>query len=318
MGTTVSACAYRHADDIDGNARADPNDLTGLANVCVAQATSSLETCSAGYGDLQRGSLSNLLTAMQSTHRNIIRLLAEDEPGSVDALAFARLQLETLYAVCLMLEGPEYVNCYLREGWSKQYMQFLLWREEYKGLPRFDEYLRGLPTTLGVLRNLLGITMEQQMTIERDELGVPLPAHVAAKCIPHFPTPHKAISKITSPDRKRMLERLYPEYRQLCSFSHGSAQSSFFKTIFNKRLPYRDLFGEPNTKETFNKQVVSAAFMMSFLSITQASAELTQLYPGHVELRASVTMAWNALIKGSLLARAIWEIRTRRLLGIVA
>ena len=53
------------------------------------------------------------------------------------------------------------------------------------------------------------------MTIERDELGVQLPAHVAAKRIPHFPTPHKAISKITLPDRKRMLERLYPEYRQL-------------------------------------------------------------------------------------------------------
>jgi hypothetical protein len=58
--------------------------------------------------------------------------------------------------------------------------------------------------------------------------------------------------------------------------------------------------------------------MMSVLSITQSVAELTAIYPNEIELYASVTKAWNALIKGSLLARAIWEIRTRRLLGVVA
>jgi hypothetical protein len=211
MAVTVASCAYRHVADIDENAVADPKELASLTDVCIAVATTVLGTPHKNYGDLQRGSVANLLTAMQSAHRNIQKLLSEDEPGSVDALALARLQLETLYAICLMLQDPEYVNCYLREGWSKQYEQFLLVREEYKGLPRFDEYLRGLPAKLTVLRNLLGITVAQQMTLDRNQLGVPLPAGVAEQSIPHFPTPGRAIPKITSPERKRMLERLYPE-----------------------------------------------------------------------------------------------------------
>jgi len=35
-------------------------------------------------------------------------------------------------------------------------------------------------------------------------------------------------------DKRRMLERLYPEYVFLCSFAHGHPDALLFKMMFNK------------------------------------------------------------------------------------
>lgn len=114
---------------------------------------------------------------MLATHRNISKLLAEgaDESGTVDALALARLQPETLYGICLMLEDPSNVDWYLRDGWRKQYTEFLLNREECRNLPRYDEYIRIAPISLTNLRDSLGLTVDHQLTIENHELGTALP-----------------------------------------------------------------------------------------------------------------------------------------------
>jgi hypothetical protein len=143
----VSACAYAHTSDIS-TAPADANKWTALATICISRATTLLQNDPGGYGDVQRHIMSSLLTGMLATHRNIRKLLTEgsDDPGTVDALALARLQLETLYGICLMLEAPQNIDGYLRDGWRKQYTQFLLKREECKGLPRYDEYIRLAPT----------------------------------------------------------------------------------------------------------------------------------------------------------------------------
>jgi hypothetical protein len=263
--------------------------------------------------------MSNLLTGMLATHRNIRKLLTEGsgDPGVVDALALARLQLETLYVICLMVEAPQNVDWYLRDGWRKQYTQFLMKREECKGLPRYDEYIRVAPTFLENLRDFLGITPEQQLTIDHHELGVSLPPGFVKQEIHPFPTPGKTFAKITVGDRKRMLERLYPEYVHLCCFSHGLAEANFFKGIFNKRLLHRALVSEARVQDTFQKEIASRAFVMSFLSMTQSAAELTVLYPGDLELGVAAVNAWNALCEGSLLGKVVWEIRTRQLLGVM-
>ncbi len=51
---------------------------------------------------------------------------------------------------------------------------------------------------------------------------------------------------------------------------------------------------------------------------TQSAAELTMLYPKDLDLQAAAVAAWTKLVDGSLLGKAIWEIRTRALLGIIA
>lgn len=316
----VSTCAYHHTSDIDVNARFDANEWEGLLNVCVVRATSALEIPVPGYNEVQRHHFGDVFRSMAATHRAIRKLLVNagpDTPEGVDVLPLARLQLEGLYTVCLMLEGSCWVDVYLQDHWRKQYIKFLLMREETRTLPRWNEFALKSPFWLTQLRDHLGVTQEQQLTLEHEELGTPLPSGFAKQQIPNFPTPGKALTKIAAPEKRRMLERLYPHYIELCSFAHGLPQASFYKMMFDKRSVHRTLFDNEEVNERFQHIVASEAFMTSFLSVVQSTAELTVLYPVNVELPAAAVKAWNPLSKAHLLAKAIWAIRTQKLLGVI-
>ncbi len=114
-----------------------------------------------------------------------------------------------------------------------------------------------------------------------------------------------------------MLERLYPEYKRLCSFTHGLAEANFFKTLFSKNPSLRNVIADWRVKETFEKQVSHPASLFSVLGMIQSAAELTTLYADHVELSAAVVSAWNVYSESSLIGRSIWGIRTKSLLGVV-
>ena len=80
---------------------------------------------------------------------------------------------------------------------------------------------------------------------------------------------------------------------------------------------FRKFWDEQELTDTFQRQVTERAYITSLISLVQASAELTALYPGAVELMAGVTNAWQEISEGSLLGRAIWNIRTKALLGVI-
>lgn len=44
------------------------------------------------------------------------------------------------YTLCLMFESSHWVDDYLKDGWRKQYENFLLQREETKNLARCEEF----------------------------------------------------------------------------------------------------------------------------------------------------------------------------------
>lgn len=138
---------------------------------------------------------------------------------SVDALALARIPLESLYNVCLFTESPDWVDAYLRDGWKKQYVLFLLQREETKNLKRFENYSVTGATHLDAARQIIAITAEEVATIEHEQLGTPLPNGMQGRPIRQFPTPARAITKLpVGTDKRRMLERLHYDYVYLCSF----------------------------------------------------------------------------------------------------
>ena len=238
---------------------------------------------------------------------------------SVDALALARLPLESLYNMCMFTEGPEWVDHYVRDGWKKQYEHFLLQREETKNLKRYDEFSNKTgPHHLGMVAQMLGITKEQIATVEHEELGTAMPAGMAKDEISQFPTPGKAINRIAKGcDKRRMLERLFPEYVFLCSFAHGLPDANLFKMMFNKDSRFRNFWSDDKLKNTFQKQVAQRAYTTSLISLVQSAAELTTLYPGDVELKAGVTKAWQEISRDSLLGKAVWNIRTKKLLGVL-
>lgn len=318
MAPRVHNCSYLMANEIDQDQRTDALGLDSLVNRCIAAASEALRTPTAVFTDVQRQHLALVYKSMRPTHETIRDLLrAEKSPRSVDAAPIARLQLETLYALCLILEQPSYLDVYLKDSWKQIYVRHLLMATECKNVPAITAELDKQVPALEGLRKLAGVTDEEKATIRSEQLNEPLPSGVQSAPIPHFPTPGIALRHIRDADRKRMLCRLYFEYQSLCSFVHFSAHPRTFKGIFDEREPFSGLFSAEQLENMYQKEIVGPAIWIDFLSIVQCAAEMITLYPADVELRRVATEAWTHLAERTIMGRAVWEFRAKKLLGII-
>jgi uncharacterized protein YjaG (DUF416 family) len=324
MKLTVKQIKHVLTIDIDTTQHVDVKKLDGFVFTCITAATDALTTIvPPGFSEFERDHLKLMIQGMRHSHRAIRNLLKESasengtDPIAVDALAIARLQLEALFSLCFMLQDSANVRLFLKYGWKKKYVRFLLDKEERENLPRFHEYFNktALPF-LEELRKMSSVTEEEKLTIEHEEIGTPLPAGFVAVKIGRFPTPGGVIQKITNPDQKSMLERLYPDYEYLCSFAHGDAESSLFRTVLDSRLPFQKKLGVSEVEDFFQRQVAETPLTYSVLSAVQVATEVAALYPANIELLAKVTEAWNWLIKGTLSASAVWERRAKKILPL--
>jgi len=318
---TVSNTAYVHTDDVDETGRVNAGPINDAMEECVELAVFSLKRVPlAGYSEFQARQIATLLQSMRWTHRAIRRILSfegEDRGMAVDGLSLARIPVEGLFSICLMLEGPQWVDCYLRDGWKKQYVRFLLQREETKLLKRFDDFSnRTGPRNLDLLRQILGISEAEVATIYFDEIGTSMPGGMKRATIEQFPTPAGVLARIPQGDKNNMLRRLYHEYRWLCSFVHGLSDAMIYKVLVD---PKSNLPFEPqlDLNNGFHRQVREPAYLTSLLSIIQAAAEIAALFPGNLKLAAELNRAWKEVSTDALLGRAIWALRTKALLGVV-
>jgi hypothetical protein len=313
--------AWPNTQDIDLDRDLDVPVLDGHVKQCAAAATNSLKTPPSGYSQLQAHHLSWMFDAMRFTHTTIRNLVAKgaNSPECVDAVALARMQLEALYSICLLVQDPSFVDIYVKSFWRDAYVNYLLDREERQGLPRFSEYLNqtALPL-MEQLRTASGITDEEKATVELEELGTPLPAGMQEIKIKSFPTPGSVIGRVKHTKRQQMLKRLYPDYKRLCAYAHGSAQSWMTKTAFWERSPLRKLHTEGEREKKFMTDVVDLALFFSFFPVVQSTSELTTLYPSDVELRRVAIEAWNVLSEMNLRGKIMWEMRGRSSLGIIS
>lgn len=318
QGLTISSCAFVQPNDVDLG-RVDANSLSDALDVCVGRATLALQGPVGTYSDFQRDNIGIKFRCMQTTFRHIRVILRAgyEDPCSVDALAIARLALEDLYTLCLMLENSDYVTKYLQDGWRKAYIQFLLQAQETQNLARFDEYNRGAPPMLDGLRRMIGISDAQMHGVRKEQLGVAMPGGLNYEAIPRFPTPKGVIELLPVGDKRTMLERLYMEYVYLCSFNHGLSEAMAFKTMFDQRSLFSQYVPAAKRSDAWQRSVAERSFTTALLSVAQATAELTALYPEDSDLRGAAMNAWNVMADGHLLGQAIWNIRTRRLLGIL-
>ncbi len=245
MPPPVSQIAYCHTSDIDPHKRADARRMETLANIAAERAKDAIKINFSGYTDLQRDILCEVLNSLQVTHRTIIVLIThcDGKPEPVDVWMLARMQLEGLYNFCSMLENPSFIDGYVKDGWKKQYIAMLLQKEETKELPRFDEFSKVLgPKLLEMGRGVCGVTEAERLTLDNEQLGTPLPPGVTRQKIASFPTPAGTIARTARGDRRRMLERLYPEYAELSSFTHGLPHSNLLKGLLDRRSLHRTLF----------------------------------------------------------------------------
>jgi len=233
----------------------------------------------------------------------------------------ARLQFEGLYTTCLLVEKPENVDRFTHEAWKRQYIRWLLDSGETQNLPRFQggedkEYQR-----LMFMMKIWNVSDDEKLTIDCQECETGFPPGFVPKYIGHFPTPGAVIGEMPAGTKRTMLERLYLEYQDLCAYAHGRPVAGFGKSIFDARSPLRTqfmkLWGEENLHDEFRQRILGAAQIYSLLSVAQATAELTTLYPTNVDLLAAATKAWNELHNSHLLVNAVWNIRTKGLLGVI-
>jgi hypothetical protein len=184
--TKLSVSRIKHVltADIDITQSYDVKDLDKFVNTCITAAQNALRSAiPPGFSDFPRDMLESVLEGMRSTHQSIRRLLkGEISASSVDALAITRLQLETLYSFCFLLQDADNVSLFLKSAWKKQYIRFLLMREECINISRFDEYV----TTHGAqgldqMRKRIGVTDAEKLTIDSEQLGVPMPSGIMQK-----------------------------------------------------------------------------------------------------------------------------------------
>ena len=318
---TVSSCAYVHSEDVSPEHHVDAGALNAAMEAAVTCAIAALRNDTDGYTEFQRRTIQTVYSSMLSTHSLIPKVLANgwQNPESIDALALARVPLEGLYTLCLMFENASWIDAYLKDGWKKQYVRLLLECEETKNLPRFNEFCtKRAPAYLNAHRKLLGITDAEVATINHKELGTAMPEGTVQEHISRFPSPSRVINLLgKGTDKRKMLERLYPEYVFLSTFAHGLPDALLLKTMFNENAPIPMQHDDEKLKDTFHRQVEQPAYVTSLISGIQGSAELINLYPADVELAAMVMKAWETLTHEMLLGKAIWNIRTKKLLGIV-
>ena len=92
-------------------------------------------------------------------------------------------------------------------------------------------------------------------------------------------------------------------------YAHGSAQSWIAKTAFWERSPLRKLHTDGERETKYEKEIVDAAFVFSFLPTVQSTCEVATLYRLDIELKRVAIQAWNVLSEMNLLGKIIWEMR---------
>lgn len=322
MKLTVQSIKHvlHHDADIDPTARVAVGTIDESIFGCNMAAQDALATSvPSGFTPFERDHLRLLIDGQRHGHLTIRQLLrGEQNASAVDALPIARLQLEVLYSLCFMLQGGQNVRSFLKNGWKRKYVRFLLQREEHGHLPRSAEYFtETAQPSIDQLQVLSSVTEDEKRTIEEEQLGSsPGPAFTPTR-IRNFPLPMKVIEKCVDVNQKRMLMRLYPEYQFLCSFAHGDSEATVFRAISDPRSPLQSFLSSAQIKDFYQRQVLEMPVIYSAIAAVQAATEIAAVYPAHLELLVAATKAWATLTRFSLLAVPVWEIRAKKILPLV-
>jgi hypothetical protein len=316
----VLKIAHVIARDVDTTQHYDVATLDEHVYTCLSLCRSAFETGKlAGYTDFEREHIWNFIEGMRHSHKSIRKLLkGEQSASAVDALTIARLQLENLFTICFLLQSPENVRLFLKNAWKKKYVRFLLHRAEHVQLSRFDEYFN--VTGLEMIDKLQGVSFvsdEERRTIDIQQIGAPFGPQPQPVRIEGFPGPAAVVKKIIDPEQRQMLARLNSEYEFLCSFAHADAESAVTRTLADSHSPYHRFFTTSVIEKHYQEQVLEPPVLYSALSSILVATEVAAAFPDQVELRARLGLAWSFLTKSSLLTVSAWEIRAKKVLGVV-
>jgi hypothetical protein len=320
MKLSVKDIKHVLTTDINVSDGMEVTELDELIRLCVFSARNAMIAAPlSGFSSFEIQQLTQMLENLLHSHESIRRLLRGPQSAcAVDASAVARLQVETRYTFCFLLEDAGHVRLFLKSGWKKKYIRFLLYREELARLPRFHSYYNGQGmATITALQHRSFVSDEERRTIDIEQLGPPFGPQPQLVQIPPFPTPMKVIEQIRDVNQKEMLKRLYPEYQHLCSFAHGDAEASLFRAVSDPHSPVQDLLSSAQIEDFYQRQVLEMPVLYSAISSIQAATEVAAIYTADVDLFAKLARAWSQLLRFTLFAAPVYEIRAKSILGVI-
>lgn len=191
MKPRVRDCISSLDRDIDLDAILDARVADAAVGRCVAAVTDCLKLSTPQLGEAERVHLHQIFLSMRHGYAAVRELLRPEgeQPKSVNVMSLVRAQVETLYAVCLIIEKPETLHAYLKDGWKKLFIRHIAMQTECRGLPRVARGLSETEVWLERMRISAGVTDIEKRTIEAHELGGNLPGGTRRLRLPNSRRP---------------------------------------------------------------------------------------------------------------------------------
>ncbi len=329
---------FQHTDDIDENKATFIPRVNEQFTTAVNRVINAMEKAS-GVDSEFRSTISLLLQSLLYTHKSIIVLLRHGneeryDPGaeekdrarldmtlSADAMSLLREQLEKVFVVALLCDDPaRWTKAYLMDDLRRFYEQYLTQRDEMKDLPRSKQFYDVIaPEMLEQFRQRVNIQAGELEAIEyryynpKGALPNHLQPYIDATRL--FPTPGAIKASVADP-AKPFLERLHKEYKFVNGYNHAGMLKIQLLAMSDRRYGVNV---DEAYKETFyQKEVLLPAVWTSYIAGVCACTEVLKFIPGNVEVLGALTMFWESLRRGALLARAMWELRGKTMFpGII-
>lgn len=323
---------YKHTDDIDIEASIDVLDLDealGKVVNAIQYALTKQEHLPSALKTLGE----DLLGLFITTHKSMRLLIGQEENFPLlasDAMSICREQVEKLYVLALIIEKPQrWINQYLRNHWRAMYERYLLDKEEFDLLERFQKFLdEGAPVMMDKMRHFPDKSKKRGYEIivsKRAKKAVEFNfqhPNLKGKLWPpqqmakgkfeeyfNFPTPWGAIKPISNPAIREFLYRWYKEYKYFSAYSHISMDKIYMERSYkNKNYYSSKRFISIRTKLVERAAVTS--FTASASACTIVAQVLKQNYGSIVLLREF----WELIAKTAMLSRLMWSAHAEILL----
>jgi hypothetical protein len=321
---------YQHSEDIDETRSSFIPRLNEQMTTCVYRIVAAIDN----HPNLDsefKSAVTLVLKSTLFTHKSITVLLRhgneekydpdagkdKDVPStdmtlSADAMSLVREQLEKVFVVALLCDDPQkWVQAYLKDDWRRFINHYLTQRDELRTLPRASQFYDVIaPEMIENYRKSAGIPSEEQEVLEHKYYNpsVPLPARLQpyANAAKLFPMPSEAIGSVNA-TAKPFLERLHKEYKYISGYNHAGLLKVQLLAMSDRR--YTGGLDQ-RTKEIFyEKEVLLPAVWTSYTAGVCACTELLKFLSTNVDVIAALTLFWESLKDGSLLAKAMWELR---------
>lgn len=323
--------SFKHTEDIDETRSSQAPKL----NEQMSKAINRVEDAVEGQANLDSTFKTAVALVLQSvlyTHKSIILLLRHgneekyDDPDvgkekefpptdmtlGADAMSLLREQIEKVFVVALLCDDPDrWVQEYLKDDWRRLYEHYLTQRDEMKDLPRHTRFYDVIaPEMIEKHRNLSNISDGELEAIEykyyNPNTALPDRLKPYQGALKLFPTPGQAKIHVRD-EAKPFLERLYKEYKFISGYNHAGLLKLQLLAMSDRR--HTGNLEQWKKEVYYEKEVFLPALWTSYTAGVCACTEVLKFVHADLDVLAALTNFWESVRHGSLLARALWNLR---------